>query len=97
MKHAVRALVLGAILVGNANAAVQDTAGQPALNKSQTAKAASPALTKHKALRTRKAKPKGALVDNAAAPKATIKLDNMTEKAPPESNDDSVQIKGVRG
>jgi hypothetical protein len=95
MKHAVRVMVLGAILSGSVNAVAQNTAGQPALSKDLTEKATSHVVKKNKQLSGKKMKSADKHVGKSADPKAKNKQDNMTEN-PPESND-PVKIRGVRG
>jgi hypothetical protein len=91
MKLAVGVLLLGATLAGSAHAVESGAPAAPTLGKDPVTQAPLSATKKSQAVQGRKAKP-----SRKAAPKAKKKLDSMTE-TPPDSADQSVRLRGVRG
>jgi hypothetical protein len=92
------------MLHGGAQAAGQDATAEPSLNTVRHTQAALPAAKKQKAVRskknkvarTRKVKSKSSLGIEAADPKPKDKQDAVTQ-TPPETIEQSIQLKGVRG
>ena len=91
MKIAVGVLLLGAMLAGSVHAVESGAPDSLLLGKDSVTQAPLSATKKSQVLQGRKAKP-----SRKAAPKAKQKPDSMTE-TPPESADQSVRLRGVRG
>lgn len=95
MKFAVGVILLGAMLAGSTQAAESGVPVSPLLSKDLSVQAAPSTTRKHKSQQSRKAKPSDKAAAKKAAPKAK-KQDSVTG-TPPDSADQSVQLRGVRG
>ena len=104
MKRTVRLAILGAMLHGGAQAAVQDVATEFSLRTVRHTQASQPVAKKqkatrskkHKAARTNKVKSKSGVGIEAADPKPKDKPDAVSE-TPAETIEQSIRLKGVRG
>jgi len=94
MKIVVVLMLLGAMVAGGAYAAA--VPAEPSLSKDKSVQAAPSTTKKSKSMHGRKPKASGKAGAAKADLKAKQKQDSVTE-TPPESADQSVQLRGVRG
>jgi hypothetical protein len=104
MKRTVRLAILGVMLHGGAQATVQDVAAEPSLGSARHTRPAHPVAKKQKAVRGKKHK---AARSGKVKSKPSVEVEPTEQKPkdksgavtanPPETIEQSVRLKGVRG